>query len=75
MKPVTRPPAPLEEDLPVVETVGFEQTAKGWVVVVCKVRGSKVFDKEIVGAPSGRHFAVELLKITVARRLILGLKG
>lgn len=68
------PTKPVVEDLPVIETVGFEQTAKGWVVVVARLQGSRVLSRDVVGEPANKQNGVELLRITIAKRLILGLK-
>lgn len=65
--------APAQEDK-VVETLGFEQTAKGWVVIVVRSQGNRVLAKDVVSEPAGKHVAVELLKINVSKRLILGMK-
>jgi hypothetical protein len=73
-RPVSPPTAPVEEEPRVVESIGFEQTPKGWVVLVIKTRGDRVVSKDLAGEPAGKSTASEFLKMTVAKRLILGLK-
>lgn len=72
--PPPKPPAVkmyVDDELPVVESLGLVRVPKGWVAVLLHSQGDRVVDREIIGEPESRAYAVERLKIEIVRRFIL----
>lgn len=71
-KPPKAPKPPLEQDeLPVVDSVGWVRTKTGWTVVFLRTQGDRVIEKEIIAPPDIRPIAHETLRRTVVHRLLL----
>ncbi len=59
-------------DLPVVESITLQRTAKGWVVIMLKSQGRTIIDEEILSdKPMAREYACNTLRMEVARRFLL----
>lgn len=71
VKPVVVPPKPLEEELPMVESLTWRRTPKGWVVILLRSRGDRILETETLHEPQAKAYAAEQLKVAVVTRLIL----
>lgn len=58
-----------EPELPIVESIGLQKTAKGHVVVLVKTQGDKVLDRELLSEPGSQVLAMEWFKIQTVRRI------
>lgn len=58
-----------QDELPIVESVGWVKQPRGWVVVFTKTQGDKVIEKEVVSEPAPLSAAWEHLRVTVVRKL------
>lgn len=73
---VTPPPTQLEplaphDELPIVESLAFQKTKQGWVVVLITSQGLKVLDNELLSKPLPRLQALDKLKIYFAQRFLI----
>jgi len=53
---------------PVVETLGWERTSKGYVLFALKTQGNRVINREILAGPDVKGVAQERAKIEVVKR-------
>lgn len=58
-----------EDELPVVDAIGWARSPKGWVIVHLKTQGEKVLEKEVLSEPSAFAIAWERLRVNVIHRL------
>lgn len=61
-----------EDELPIVDAIGWARSPKGWVIVALKTQGEKVLEKEILSEPSAFAIAWERLRVNVIHRLYSG---
>lgn len=57
------------EDLPVVEAIGWVRQPRGWVVVHIQTQGDKVINREVLSEPSSMASAWERMRVSVITRL------
>ena len=57
------------EDLPVVDAVGWVKQPRGWVVVHIQTQGDKVVNREVLSEPSSMASAWERMRVSVITRL------
>ncbi len=71
--PAVTPKPPIEDEDPIVYSVGIARTSKGWVSFQLATQGNRVIDRELLDdSPTSRVAAFERLKIRAAQRFLLG---
>jgi hypothetical protein len=71
-RPPNKPPQPVaQEDLPVLESVGWTRTSGGWVVFKIKSQGKVVLSQDLLSEPEMRALASERLKLEVVKQFLL----
>lgn len=58
-----------DDELPVVEAIGWVKQPRGWVVVHLRTQGDKVIEREILSEPVSLASAWQQLRVGVITRL------
>lgn len=60
----------VEDELPILESIGWVHLPKGWIVILTRSQGDKIIEKEILTEPESRSVAAERMRILMVRKVL-----